>query len=69
MLVVDGQIVVPQGLKNPPLEQKKKRGFYKFHNFLGHKISQCALFMDLVHKALKEGMLQFGEKAKDTSRH
>src|SRR4051812_2388097 len=66
LLVSDGQIIFPPGLKNPPLEQKKKRGFCKFHNFLGHKTSQCVLFRDLVQKALKEGRLQFGEKPKSS---
>ncbi|XP_058763324.1 uncharacterized protein LOC131636746 [Vicia villosa] len=66
LLVADGQIIVPPGLKNPPLEQKKKRGYCKFHNFLGHKTSQCVLFRDLVQKALKEGMLQFGGKQKSS---
>lgn len=64
LLVKDGQIVVPQGLKDPPLDQKKKRGFCKFHNFLGHKTSYCVLFRDLVQKALNEARLQFGEKPK-----
>lgn len=31
---------------------------------MGHKTSQCVLFMDLLKKALKEGRLQFGEKPK-----
>lgn len=57
LLVKDGQIIVPQGLKDPPLEQNKKRGFCKFHNFLGHKTSYCVLFGDLVKKALNEGRL------------
>lgn len=39
LLVADGQIMVPNGLKTPPLEQRKKRGFCKFHNLLGHKTS------------------------------
>ncbi|WJX93585.1 hypothetical protein P8452_75092 [Trifolium repens] len=52
LLVADGQIIVPKGLKLPPLEQRKKRGFCKYHNFLGHKTSQCVLFRDLVQKAL-----------------
>ncbi|XP_050909200.1 uncharacterized protein LOC127122971 [Lathyrus oleraceus] len=64
LLVKDGQIIVPRGLKDPPLEQKKKGGFCKFHNFLGHKTYQCVLFRDLVQKALKEGRLQFGERPK-----
>lgn len=64
LLVKDGQIIIPQGLKDPPLEKKKKRGFCKFHNFLGHKTSKCVIFRDLVHKALKDGKLQFGERPK-----
>ncbi|WJX12400.1 hypothetical protein P8452_02908 [Trifolium repens] len=64
LLVADGQIIVPKGLKIPPLEQRNKRGFCKYHNFLGHKTSQCVLFRDLVQKALQEGRLKFGEKPK-----
>ncbi|XP_058775744.1 uncharacterized protein LOC131650018 [Vicia villosa] len=64
LLETDGKIIVPPGLKNPPLEQEKKIGFCKFHNFLGHKTSQCVLFWDLVQKALMEGRLQFSEKPK-----
>jgi hypothetical protein len=37
LLVTDGQIVVPKDLKIPPIEQRKKRGYCKFHNYLGHK--------------------------------
>jgi len=33
LLVADGQVAVPNGLKIPPLEQCKKRGFCKYHNF------------------------------------
>lgn len=57
LLVTNEQIIVPLGLKIPPLEQRKKRGFCKCHNFLGHKTSQCLNFRDLVQKALKEGSL------------
>lgn len=64
LLVKDGQIVVPRVLKDPPLEHKKKRVFYKFHNFLGHKTYQCVIFRDLVQKALKEGRLQFDKRPK-----
>lgn len=64
LLLKDGQIIVPLGLKDPPLDQNKKRGFRKFHNFFGHKTSYCVLFRDLVQKALNEGRLQFGEKPK-----
>lgn len=39
LLVKDGQMIVPPGAKMPPFEQKKKRGFCKYHNFLGHKMS------------------------------
>ena len=45
-----------------PLEQRKKRGFCKYHNFLGHKISQCFLFRDLIQGAIKEGRLKFADK-------
>ncbi|KAH1247616.1 hypothetical protein GmHk_06G017478 [Glycine max] len=64
LLVTDGQVIVPKGLKVPPIEQQKKRGYCKFHNFLGHKTSRCVLFRDLVQKALNEGRLKFGEKPK-----
>jgi hypothetical protein len=43
-------VAVPNSLKIPPLEHRKKRGFCKYHNFLGHKISHCVLFRDLGHK-------------------
>lgn len=39
LLVTDGQITVPRGLKTTPLEKRKKIGFCKFNNFLGHKTS------------------------------
>jgi len=55
---------VPNNLKIPPLEQWKKRGFCKFHGFLGHNLSRCTRFKDSVQKALDEGRLKFGDKAK-----
>ena len=55
---------VPPGAKMPPLEQRKKRGFCKYHNFLGHKTSQCFLFRDLVQSAIQDGRLKFGVKSK-----
>ncbi|WJX24020.1 hypothetical protein P8452_13183 [Trifolium repens] len=64
LLVTDGQIMVPKGVKIPPLDMRKKRGYCKYHNFLGHRTSQCVLFRDLVQKALNEGRLKFGEKPK-----
>ncbi|WJX88906.1 hypothetical protein P8452_70946 [Trifolium repens] len=64
LLVTDGQIVVPKGVKIPPLDMRKKRGYCKYHNFLGHRTSQCVLFRDLVQKTLNEGRLKFGEKPK-----
>jgi len=39
LLVVDGQVVAPKDVKIPPLEQGQKRGFCKYHNFLGHNSS------------------------------
>jgi len=64
LLVTDGIILVPPNVKLPPLEQRKKRGFCKFHGFLGHNLSRCTRFRDSVLKALDEGRLKFGDKAK-----
>jgi len=64
LLVVDGQITVPNNLKIPPLEQRKKRGFCKYHNSLGHKTSHCVLFRDLVQRGLNKGRLRFRGRAK-----
>ncbi|XP_050888874.1 uncharacterized protein LOC127094047 [Lathyrus oleraceus] len=62
LLVKDGQMIVPSGAKVPPLEQRKKIRFCKYHSFLGHKTSQCFLFRDLVQNAIQEGRLKFGDK-------
>ena len=64
LLIANGQVAVPNGLKIPQLEQRKKRGFCKYHNFLGHKTSHCVLFRDLVQRGLNEGILKFGDKTK-----
>ena len=64
LLVADGQVVVPKDLKIPPLEQRKKRDFCKYHNYLGHNTSHCSFFTDLVQKGLNEGRLKFGGKPK-----
>jgi len=63
-LVANGIILVPKNLKIPPLEQRKKRGFCKFHEFLGHNLSRYTRFRDSVQKALDEGRLKFGDKTK-----
>ena len=57
-------MAVPNGLKIPPLEQRKKRGCCKYHNFLGYKTSHCVLFKDLVKRSLNKGRLRFGDRAK-----
>jgi hypothetical protein len=62
LLVKDVQMIVPPGAKVPPLERRKKRWFCKYHSFLGHKISQCFLFRDLVQNVIQEGRLKFGDK-------
>ncbi|XP_050908417.1 uncharacterized protein LOC127122051 [Lathyrus oleraceus] len=64
LLVKDGQMIVPPGAKVPPLEQRKKRGFCKYHSFLGHKTSQCFLSRDLVQNEIQEGRLKFGDKTR-----
>lgn len=63
-LVVDGQIIVSEGLKIPPLERRKEKSLCKYHNFLGHKVAQCVLFRALVQNALKDRRLKFGDKSK-----
>lgn len=57
-------MAVLNGLKIQPLEQRKKIGFSKYHNFLGHKTSHCLLLRDLVQRGLNEGRLRFGDRAK-----
>ena len=64
LLVVDGQVVVSNSLKIPPLEQRKKRGFCKYHNFFEHKTPHYVLFRELVQKSLNGGRLKFGDRKK-----
>jgi len=64
LLVVDGQVVAPKDLKIPPLEQRKKRGFCKYHNYLGLNTSPCSRLRDLLQKVLNEGRLKFGDRPK-----
>ena len=64
LLVNEGLMIVPKGLKLPPLEQRQKRGYCKFHSNFGHNTSRCVLYRDSVQKALDEGRLKFGEKPK-----
>ncbi|XP_050914987.1 uncharacterized protein LOC127129929 [Lathyrus oleraceus] len=65
LLVKDGLMKVPPNTKIPPLEQRKKRGFCKYHNFLGHKTSQCFLFKDLIQNAIKDGRLKFADRGRN----
>src|SRR4051812_43270274 len=65
LLVKDGLMIVPPNFKIPLLEQRKKRGFCKYHGFLGHKTSQCFLFRDLIQNAIKGGRLKFVDKGKN----
>ena len=64
LLVKEGIMIVPNGLKLPPLEQSQKRGYCKFHGNFGHDTSRCVVFRDLVQKALNKGILKFGDKPK-----
>ena len=64
LLVADGIILVPKNLKLPTLELRKKRGFCKFHGFLGHNLSLCTRFRYSVQKALDVGKLKFRDKSK-----
>lgn len=61
LLVLDGQLLVPPGAKVSPLQQRKKRGFCKYHDFLGHKTSQCLLFKDLGQNALDNKRPKFAK--------
>lgn len=63
-LVVNGQIIIFKGVKTLPLGQRNKRGFCKFHNFIGHKTSHYVLFRDLEEYEFNEGKLKFGDKEK-----
>ncbi|XP_050900935.1 uncharacterized protein LOC127115041 [Lathyrus oleraceus] len=65
LLVKDGKMIVPPNTKIPSLEQRKKRGFCKYPNLLGHKTSQCFLFRDLIQNAIKDGRLKFTNKGKN----
>ncbi|XP_050918463.1 uncharacterized protein LOC127135881 [Lathyrus oleraceus] len=51
LLVKDGQMI--------------KRGFCKYHNFLGHKTSQCFLFRDLIQNAIKDDRLKFADRGRN----
>ena len=62
LLVKDDHMIVPPSDKIPSLEQRKKRGFCKYHNFLGHRTLQCFLYRDLVQKAIRDGRLKFGDR-------
>jgi len=64
LLVNEGIIVVPKGLKLPPLKQRQTRGFCKFHGFLGHNTSCCGFFKDSMQNVLDEGRLKFEDKSK-----
>lgn len=55
---------MPPGANMSLLEQRKKRHFGKYHNFLGHKVSQYFLFEDLVQNIIKDGSLKFIDKRK-----
>jgi len=57
-------VAISNSVKIPPLEQRKKRGYCKYHYFLGHKTSHCVLFRDLAQRGLNEGRLRFGHKEK-----
>lgn len=64
LLVKDDLMIVPPGAKIPHLKERKKRSFFKYHNFMGHKTSQCFSFRDLVQNKIKKGRIKFGDKSK-----
>jgi len=66
LLVNEGIMIVPKGLKLPHLEQRQKRGYCKFHGNFGHNTSRCVVFRDSKQKALDKHRLKFADKQKQT---
>ena len=64
LLVNECIIIVLKVLKIPPIEQQRKKGFCKFHGYLGHNTSRCASCRDSVQKALDEGRLKVWRQIK-----
>ena len=49
----------------PPLEELKRRAYYKFHNFSSHATNDCNVFRRQVQSAINEGRLTFPEMKTD----
>jgi len=64
LLLNEGIMIVPNGLKLPHLKQWQKRGYCKFHGNFGHNTSRCVVFRDSMQKALDEDRLKFGDRPK-----
>ena len=45
----------------PPLEELKRRAYYKFHNFSSHATNDCNVFRRQVQSGINEGRLSFLE--------
>jgi hypothetical protein len=51
----------------PPLEELKRRAYYKWHNFFSHATNDCNVFYRQVQLAINEGRLSLKEKQIDWS--
>jgi hypothetical protein len=49
----------------PPLEDLKRRAYFKFHNSFSHAINDCNVFRRQVQSAINEGRLTFHEMQVD----
>jgi hypothetical protein len=51
----------------PPLEELKRRAYFKFHNSFSHAINDCNVFRRQVQSTINEGHLTFHEMQVDKS--
>ena len=49
----------------PPLEELKRRAYYKFYNSHSHATNDCNIFCRQVQSAMNEGRLIFSEMKVD----
>jgi hypothetical protein len=49
----------------PPIDQLKRRAYYKFHNSFSHTTNDCNTFRRQIQSAINEGRLKFHEMQVD----
>ena len=62
VLLKDKQIALSDDHKISSVQQRKRKGYCKFHYVFGHWINSCLRFRDMVQKAIDKGRLKFKEK-------